>query len=106
MVPSVRIPRRAKRTRPEFPIFWSPAVDELHQAVLLRLEQASSFCFQVIDPLCGNGHGIGGCIERVDPIFNHAINTLCAGNGTPSLAGLEAISATSIHALIAKLPRL
>src|SRR5216684_3650404 len=26
--------------------FWSPAVDELHQAVLLRLEQASSFCFQ------------------------------------------------------------
>jgi hypothetical protein len=45
------------------------AVDELHQAVLLRLEQASSFCFQVTDPFCGNGHGIGGDIVAVHHVL-------------------------------------
>ncbi len=41
-------------------------------------------------------------IERVDPIFNHAINTLWAGNGTASLAVLGAISATSKNGVIDK----
>jgi hypothetical protein len=41
-------------------------------------------------------------IEWVDPIFNHAINTLWAGNGTASLAVLGAISATSKNGVIDK----
>jgi hypothetical protein len=41
-------------------------------------------------------------IERVDPIFNHAMNTLWAGNGTASLAVLAAISATSKNGVIDK----
>src|SRR5260370_10755149 len=45
------------------------AVDELHQAVLLRLLQASSFCFQVVDLLCGYRHGVGGHILAVDDVL-------------------------------------
>src|SRR5260370_41010541 len=45
------------------------AVDELHQAVLLRLLQASSFCFQVVDLLCGCRHGGGGDIVAVDDVL-------------------------------------
>jgi hypothetical protein len=41
-------------------------------------------------------------IERVDPIFSHAINTLWAGNGTACLAVLGAISATSKNGVIDK----
>ena len=41
-------------------------------------------------------------IERVDPIFGHAINTLWAGNGTASLAVLGAISATAKNGIIDK----
>jgi hypothetical protein len=41
-------------------------------------------------------------IERVDPIFTHAINTLWAGNGTASLAVLGAISATLKNGVIDK----
>src|SRR5258705_12521117 len=44
---------------------WSPAADELRQAILLRLLHASSFRFQAIDPLRRNRHGLGYGIVTV-----------------------------------------
>lgn len=41
-------------------------------------------------------------IERAELIYNHAINTLWAGNGTASLAMLGAISATHKNGVIDK----
>src|SRR5258706_11935699 len=50
-------------------LLWSFAVDELHQAVLLRLLQASSFWFQVVDLVCGYRHGVGGDIVAVHDVL-------------------------------------
>src|SRR5258708_30871025 len=50
-------------------LLWSFAVDELHQAVLLRLLQASSFCFHACDPLSVCRHGGGDGSVAVDDVL-------------------------------------